>query len=325
MSRSFLPLFTHSVSKLALLSLIFGTLTSCQQDNTPSGKARVDERASKNAPISSVLDMFSCKPTQLSFVAAHRGTVNNSAYPENALQSLQALHAKGIPFAEIDVARLKDGTQILFHDGTWERRTTGSGPIAASDWEASQKLLLKDTNGNISAVRPSRFSDVLHWAKNKMYLEIDFKSSVDQAKVVKAIHDADMIDQVILISYTTDQAVALHKLAPSAALSVGIFKPGDIKALEIHGIPTNVMTAWTGRGPLTEGLAKALRDQHIPILAASFFSLDDELQKSGKYGDYVEFAKLPDLVVTDQAFIAQQALAISEADIQSMEACLANK
>lgn len=316
---------SRSASKFAIFTLLLGTLSSCQAPTGTADNATVNERASKIAPLSSVLDMFSCKPAHRAFVAAHRGTVDTSVHPENALQSLQALHAKGVPFAEIDIARLKDGTQILFHDGTWERRTTGSGPIAATNWEDSQKLLLKDTNGDISSIRPSRFSDVLSWAKDKMYLEIDFKSSVDQAKVIQSIKDAGMIDQVILISYDTDQAIALHKLAPTAALSVGIFKPGDIKALEVRGIPANVMTAWTGRGPITPELANTLRERNIPILAASFFNLDDELQKSGQFDKYTEFAKLPDLVVSDRAFKAQSILSMTDLEIKTMNTCLSNK
>ncbi|PHR91625.1 MAG: hypothetical protein COA69_10535 [Robiginitomaculum sp.] len=313
------------VTKTVVFGLLLGTLSSCQEPTSTANKARVDERDGNITPISSVLDMFSCKPAHVAFVAAHRGTVEASAFPENALQSLQALHANGVPFAEIDVARLKDGTQILFHDGVWDKRSTGTGPIVASDWDASQKLLLKDTNGQLTSIRPSRFEDVLAWAKNRMYLEIDFKSSADPAQIISAIRAANMINQVILISYNTDQAVSLHKLAPKAALSVGISKIGDVKALEARGIPTEVMTAWTGGGPLEKSLAKSLRAKNIPILAASFFDLDEQLQKSGDFEQYVEFARLPDLVVSDQAYAAQGMLSIKGEDLMVMEACLRSR
>ena len=261
----------------------------------------------------------------LAFVAAHRGTHEGSEFPENALESLKALHKRGVKFAEIDVARLRGKTQILYHDGTWERGSTGKGPIAVTSWEKSQTLLLKNTNGALTSFRPSSFSDVLSWSKDKMYLEIDFKSSVDEAQVIETIRQAEMIDQVILISYNTDQALRLHKLAPKAALSVGIFKPGDIKALEVRGIPTKVMTAWTGRGPLTQPLVSALRDRNIPILAASFFSLDNQLQQSKDFSKYAEFAKLPDLIVTDFAFDAQKPLEIKGNNLVQLQACLNNK
>ena len=328
-------IFKYYGYKITFISFLLASttaLSSCQASNTPTNNVKVDERGRNITPSSGdisplppVLDLFACKPAEKAFVAAHRGTHEGSEFPENALESLQALHAKGIPFAEIDVARLRDGTQFLFHDGIWERGSTGKGPIAVTTWDASQHLLLKDTNGDLTSFRPSAFADVLAWAKDKMYLEIDFKSSVDEAKVINSIRAADMLDQVILISYTTEQAVRLHKLAPDAALSVGIFKPSDIKALEDLGISANVMTAWTGRGPLTPKLAGTLRERNIPILAGSFFDLDDKLQASGDSSAYTEYAKLPDLVVSDYAFDTQPVLEITGESLRKMEACLAQK
>ena len=314
-----------NVSKVAstiALVVLFGALTSCQQSMGTTKTAKVDENTHQNSYYPSVLELFSCKPNDAAFVAAHRGTHEGSAFPENTLESLQALVAAKVKFAEVDVARIKDGTLILWHDGTWERASTGKGPIAASTWDQAEKLLTKDTNGNLTSIRPSKFSDVLKWAKDKIYLEIDFKSSVDQAKVIEAIRNADMIDQVILISYNPTQALELHALAPEAALSVSIFKPGDIKALAVRGIPKTVMTAWTGKGPLTQPLVQALRQNNIPILAASFFSLDDQLQKTGAFEDYVSFAKNADLVVSDFAFDAQPTLILSNEQETQLNSCL---
>jgi len=331
--------FTHSgksnsytITIVAISTLFLGALTSCQESSTPAESLKVNDK-SRNItpnideirPHPSVLDLFSCKPANKAFVAAHRGTHEGSKFPENALESLQELHAKGVPFAEIDVARLKDGTQFLFHDGTWNRSTTGTGPIAVTSWNQSQKLLLKDTNGDLTSYRPSAFSDVLAFAKDKIYLEIDFKSSVDEAKIIEAIRTADMLDQVILIAYEAEQALRLYTLAPTAALSVGVFKPEDIQNLEALGIPTNVMTAWTGSGPITDELAKALRARKIPILAGSFFDLDDKLQASGDFSPYTEYAKHPDLVVSDFAFDAQKVLEITGEDKIKMEKCLKKK
>ncbi|MCF6219877.1 MAG: glycerophosphodiester phosphodiesterase family protein [Robiginitomaculum sp.] len=324
--------YGYNITLISILLASATALSSCQRDYTPANQAKGDERGrnitsfdANFAPLPSVLDLFACKPADLAFVAAHRGTHEGSKFPENTLESLQALHAKGIPFAEIDVARLRDGTQFLFHDGTWERGSTGKGPIAVTSWNASQLLLLKDTNGDLTSFRPSAFADVLAWSKDKMYLEIDFKSSVDEAKVIDSIRAAEMLDQVILISYTTEQAVRLHRLAPDAALSVGIFKPADIKTLEALGIPTNIMTAWTGRGPLTEELAGALRKRNIPILAGSFFDLDDKLQASDDFSAYTKYAKLPDLVVSDYAFDTQPVLEITGRDLREMQKCLAER
>jgi len=320
---------SNTIALLVLSTVLASTLSSCQKHSIPTENLKVNEKSrnitSTNdniTPYPSVLSLFACKPAHRAFVAAHRGTHEGSTFPENTLESLQELHAKGVPFAEIDIARLKDGTQFLFHDGTWDRGTTGTGPIAVSSWQQSQLLLLKDTNGDLTSYRPSAFSNVLAFAKDKIYLEIDFKSSVDEAKVVDSIRAADMLDQVILIAYDNDQALRLHKLAPTAALSVGIFKPADIEMFENLGIPASVMTAWTGRGPITDELAKALRARKIPILAGSFFDLDDKLQASGNFTPYTQYAVHPDLVVSDFAFDTQPVLEITGDDKIKMEACL---
>lgn len=305
--------------------VFIGALSSCQASTGTATESKVDESAPVKPHIASILQLFSCKPADAAFVAAHRGTHEGSTFPENTTESLQALTAAKVKFAEIDVARLKDGTLILWHDGTWERGSTGSGPIAASTWEDAEKLLTKDTNGDLTSIRPSKFSDVLKWAKDKIYLEIDFKSSVDPKLVIEEIRNAGMIDQVILIAYNTEQAIEFHSLAPKAALSVGVFKPGDIKALVIKGISKSVMTGWTGRGPLTAPLTSALRGNNIPILSASFYDLDDELQKSRSFEAYVDFAKLADLVVTDFAFDAQPALMMSPEQEKQIKACLETK
>ena len=320
MKTALTPKTPLRVIGMCIFAINLGALSACQASTDTASSAKIDENSGVQIPFLPVFELFACKSDQSAFVAAHRGTHENSDYPENTLESLQALNAKGVPFAEVDVARLKDGTHILWHDGVWTREFRGvqSGaagnasvlkkPLATTTWDEAQTLLVKDTKGDITSYRPSALTDVLAWAKDKMYLEIDFKSSANQDAVIKAIKDAGMTQQVILISYSPEQALSLHRAAPTAALSVSIFKPGDIKALEARGIPTNVMTAWTGRGPLDETLAYALRAKNIPILAPSFYDLDDKLQKSGKFENYTEFAALPDLVVTDFAFDAQKVL-----------------
>lgn len=312
-------------AKLFVVSgLVLGALSSCQASNTPAKPSKVDENDVNIVSKYGVSDALYCIPTETAFVAAHRGTVEDSEYPENSLMSLKALHEKGVLFAEIDVARLKDDTYILFHDGVWDKKTTGKGVVAATSWPQSQKLLLQDTKGQISAARPSKFTDILAWAKGKMYLEIDFKSSANPEKVISLIRDAGMIDQVVLIAYTAEQAQALYTLAPDALLSVGVKKAGDVKALKVRGIPYEHMAAWTGRGQVSQRTRNVLKEKNIPVLAASFMDLDGVIQKTGRTDLYKPFAEFPDLVVTDFAFDAQQVLELKGKSFESFNACLRN-
>ena len=95
--------------------------------------------------------------------------------------------------------------------------------------------------------------------------------------------------------------------------------------MEDLGIPTNIMTVWTGEKQVPDDLAKALRDKKIPIIVGSF-DLDDILQASGDFTPYTNFAIHPDLVVSDFAFDAQETLQIKGEDKSRLDACLkANK
>jgi len=320
-SKSHFAKISAKTLKTAILVAIIGTLSSCKASTGTTIDSKVDENAPVKTAFPSVLELFSCKPNEAAFVAAHRGTHEGSEFPENTLESLQALHEANVKFAEIDVARLKDGTLILWHDGVWERSSNGSGPIAASTWSDAAKLLTKTTDGDLTSIRPSKFEDALSWAKDKMYLEIDLKSSASAKNVVQTIRDADMLDQVILISYDDPQAIELQKLAPEAALSVGIFNPGAIKALEVKGIPKSNMTGWTGRGAKSD-LVSVLRKNNIPILAGSFFDLDDKLQANKNFDAYIDYAENADLVVTDFAFDAQPVLDLTAAQQNQLDSCL---
>ncbi len=305
--------------------LIFLALSSCQASDTPAIVVKVDESAVNLPPIPSVSLAFSCIPDDSAHIAAHRGTDMSTDLPENALESLKHLYASGVRFAEIDVARLKDGTHILFHDGVWDERSTGKGPIAATQWPAARALLLHDSKGKPTNINPSQFADILAWAKNRMYLEIDFKSSANTQVVIDMIKAADMMDQVILIAYDPEQAIDLHRRAPEAVISVSIFNKGDLHALQGRGLPANRMAAWVGKGNVDPEVLKRLKRRNIPILMGSFYSVDDTFQKTQNAGVYQDFADAADLIVSDVALSAQSSLDQNKILKAEFEACIREK
>ena len=131
------------------------------------GSSELDESVSAAAldnwpNLSRRLD---CLPEEGALVAAHRGVSRGKGLPENTIESLKALYAGGIRIAEIDVAQLKSGEHILFHDGVWEDKTTGRGTVASSRWRDVQSYLLNDTEGKVSSVRLSLLKDALEYSK----------------------------------------------------------------------------------------------------------------------------------------------------------------
>lgn len=175
-----------------------------------------------NGPLPALIDHLACIPDSAAMMSAHRGTVRDWNYPENALGGIERLSKAGYLMAEIDVARLKDGTHILFHDGVWDETSTAKGPIAPMSRDDVENILLKSRRGKLSDQRPALLQDYLSAAKDTLYLEIDFKSSANEAVVIDAIIKAGMGDQVILISYNRKQRDRLRALAPNMLISSGV-------------------------------------------------------------------------------------------------------
>jgi glycerophosphoryl diester phosphodiesterase len=194
--------------------LLSSGLSACDASvsNTDIKPASAPSSAQTLPPIRKLL---SCLPENAAIMAAHRGTDKNwSDQAENSITALNKLIDHGTMMAEIDVAGLKDGTLILFHDGVWDDVSTGKGPIAVSQKSDLENILLKSRAGEFTADRPPLLADYLTAAKGKTYLEIDFKSSANRKATIKAIRDAGMADQVLLIAYTPESAAELNALAP---------------------------------------------------------------------------------------------------------------
>lgn len=282
-------------------------LTACSQSSDTQTSATDSKASTESAKkvLPPLVKYMSCLPQETALVAAHRGTARNGDYPENSMSGLKVLMEKGYLVSEIDVAGLKDGTHILYHDGVWDEKSTGKGPIASSTWDDASKLLLTDTKGKLSADRPIKFDTYLKAAKGKMYLEIDFKSSSKYETVIGLIRDNDMADDVLLISYNEGQTKKLMNLAPEMMLSVGSnealgqtrFKPGQI-------------AAWVGYGVDNDGLIQSLRDKDIPVLGR--VRKDWDLQA----------ADAADLLVTDDIFDHQPIAGMTRKNKEQLEACL---
>ena len=292
-------------SLLALsTALLMTACSSAEVETSPTSKAETAQTAMTALPA--LKDYIACLPQETALVAAHRGSAYDTQYPENSMSALKALLEKGFLVSEIDVAGLKDGMHILYHDGVWDEKSTGKGPIASTTWEDAQKILLKDTNGDFSADRPVKFEDYILAVKGKMYLEVDFKSSSNYETVIELLRKHDMADQVILISYNEGQTKKLSSLAPEMMLSVG-----SREALGQTRFGPDQVAAWVGYRVDDMGLIQALRDKDIPILG--------RVRKD--WG--LQAADAADLLVTDNVFDHQPIAGLTDANRGKLESCLA--
>ncbi len=281
------------------------SLTGCQADNASPDSATI---VSRDWPT--LIERLNCLPEEGVLLAAHRGTSRKQGLAENAIRSLEALYAGGVRVAEIDVARLRSGEHVLFHDGVWEDKSTGQGAVAQSRWTDVQDYLLRDTDGGLTASRPSLLEDALQYARGRLHLEIDFKSSADYGEVIQMIRANNMSQDVVLIAYSAGQAKALARQAPEMLVSVSVKEKGDIEALEKSGVKRSQMMGWIGKSE-NRTLQRYLEAQNIPVLA----------QEAGRRAPFIE----ADIFVTDYALskrVFEGAMGLSSSEEGEYKACL---
>lgn len=225
---------------------------------------------------------LSCIPEAGAIIAAHRGTSRNWSIPENSISGLNKLIKNGYLIAEIDVARIGDGTLITFHDGVWDETSTGKGPIAASNRAELDRILLKTRRGKFTNDRPPLFEDMLKAAKHKIHLEIDFKSSVSMKSAIDIIRDTHMGDQVILIAYSANQAKKLRQLAPDMILSL----PRHAKQ---QGGAGNLI--WLGKDIGNSKLARAIKQNKNYVIGS--------VGQAANTGGLKNIRRNADILVTD--------------------------
>ena len=298
-------IFTRTVKVGLLTSAMAIILTSCGNSDikSPSNENVATTNADRLPPIA---DYLACLPQETALLAAHRGSARNSKYPENSMSALKALLDKGYLLTEIDVARLKDGVHILYHDGVWDEKSTGKGSLAATTWKEAQKLLLMDTKGNFSADRPVKLDDYLKAAKGQIYVEVDFKSSSKYETVLKQIRANDMADQVILISYSDGQTRKLSRLAPDMMLSVS-----TREALGQTRFKTGQVAAWVGYDLDDTAVIRNLKDKDIPIIG--------RVRKNWGF----KAAKAADILVTDNIFNHEPIAGLNKKNKETLNNCLA--
>ncbi len=241
-------------------------------------------------------------------ISAHRGTARGTRYAENTIAGLDALINRGYLMSEIDVARLKDGTHILYHDGVWEDGSTGRGAVAAVDWEKAEGYLLKDTQGRLTSQTPPKLEDYLTHAQGRIYLEIDFKSSANYQQVIDMIRTKNMTNSVILIAYNEGQARTLSRLAPNMWISVSTQRSSDISKLG-----NEKLAAWLGKSLSDHTLIDRLEDMKTPILGSvgNEWSPDSALKA--------------DVLVTDYAFDHRPISGLTRSTRKTYENCLTEK
>ena len=201
---------------LALVLLLGACAEIAEPQPAPAPAATAD-----NAALPPLRAMLDCLPSDAAILAAHRGTGMGVGAPENSVSGLEALIAAGSLMAEIDLASIKDGTLISFHDGVWEEKTSGTGPVVATSADEFDRIRLRlEEGGTVGGERVPTFQDMLETAKGRIYLELDFKTSADIDRAVQMVRDAGMASHVVLIASSAEEAETLKGYGDEFVLSL---------------------------------------------------------------------------------------------------------
>ncbi len=257
-------------------------------------------------------DFFEClEASGAALISAHRGGPY-PGYPENAAETMDALLTRIPAIMEIDVATSKDGVLFLNHDDTLDRTTTGSGEANALNWDAIKKLRLEDNDGRKTGFAPSRFSEVLSWAKGRTILQIDFKKTTRYEDVAAAVKSQQAEDRIILIAYSMASAQKLHRLMPDAMISLSLETQSELNRAVAAGIPDDRLLGFTGTEDPRPRLFSILNSRDVEVIFGTLGgrdSIDNDIARSGYEALYADIAAQgADIIATDRPIEAYAAL-----------------
>ena len=308
------PLRIHFVSAFfAASSLVFTACDSATdtvtQGETPEGGWTIDVA---QAPGGDLNGFFECLETEgAALVSAHRGGPY-PGYPENALETMQAILARVPAIMEIDVATSADGVLYLNHDDTLDRTTTGAGPTGALSWNEIRKLRLEDNDGRATPFAPTRFSDALQWAKDRTILQVDFKRSTRYEDVAREVKRQNAQDRIVLISYSMASAQKLHSLLPDAMISLSLDTQSELNAAVAAGVPDDRILGFTGIEDPRPRLFSILNSRDVEVIFGTLGgrdSIDNDIAASGYEALYADIAAQgADIIATDRPLEAFAAL-----------------
>jgi glycerophosphoryl diester phosphodiesterase len=184
---------------------------------------------------------------EVTLLQAHRAGDRPGA-AENSLAALDASLADGAVFIEIDVARTADGVLILMHDDTLDRTTSGEGPFDALSFSDLTVLQLVDVDGAATGEPVPTLADALRALDGRGIAQIDRKRPTTFEEIATVLEEEDAVDRSIVITYTLEDAIALHRRLPEVMISVGLRDMDDVRTLTDAGVDLTRISAWLGLG-----------------------------------------------------------------------------
>ncbi len=142
---------------------------------------------------------------------AHRGY--SMCAPENTLAAFALALEYSPDLIECDVHRTKDGKIVVSHDGTVDRCTNGTGKIADMTFEELRKLDAGSWfSSEFTGEKIPTLEEYLDLLKGKGRPQIELKEEGLEEDVVAMIHERDMVEESMVISFHYLAGLRMHEL-----------------------------------------------------------------------------------------------------------------
>ncbi|MBS0263272.1 MAG: glycerophosphoryl diester phosphodiesterase membrane domain-containing protein [Planctomycetes bacterium] len=198
-------------------------------------------------------------------VTAHRGGTRHSI--ENTLHAIQEAIDDGAQFAEIDVQMSLDAVLVVTHDSDFSRQAGVARKVWELPYEEIRQIPLKSVEApDIAADFAPRLDEVLELAKNQIRLNIELKYYGEHQprlaeRVVQAVRDAGMADQVVIQSLHYAGLEEVRRLAPG--IPVGYLF--SVNARNPERLDVNFLSTQLGRAKGSFIRAAHRRQQEVHV------------------------------------------------------------
>jgi glycerophosphoryl diester phosphodiesterase len=99
----------------------------------------------------------------------------------------------------------------------------------------------------VTEFAPPTLEAALAWAvKNNAILELDKKRAATYPPIIAAVRAAKAENNVFVITYTDEQAVEVHSLAPELIITATVNSVAQLDDLVARGVKPDRFLAWTG-------------------------------------------------------------------------------
>ncbi|MGI9414694.1 MAG: glycerophosphodiester phosphodiesterase [Hyphomicrobiales bacterium] len=174
---------------------------------------------------------------------AHRGGALEN--PENTKQAFSAATALGYRFIETDVQATADGVVLVFHDGTLERMTDGTGTISDLPFSEVRQARIDGTEPIVTLEEALTEFPETHF-------NIDIKTDHALEPTLELIARMNCLDRVCLASFSDARLRTLRKRFGARVCSGA--GPRDVSALKFGswGVRTSGVSANCAQVPIRQ-------------------------------------------------------------------------